>query len=213
VVILTGGDSIFSEGGQVSTIKERLDVPTALKRRETVIQGADMVSAWENLEAVTIAAIEGRCRGGGCALALACDFRVIAEGSEMFLPEVPLGLNMGWGTIPRLNALIGPARTKRYVIFGEAPDPALCVEWGLADELAPKGGAIAAAHAWAQRICGLPPVPVRMAKGAVNAIANALNSTTTHMEREQYLLTASSEDFQEGISALIEKRTPRFKGN
>ncbi len=213
VVILTGGDTLFCEGGVFETIMERISVPTALERRVTVIQGGDMVNAWEDIEAITVAAIEGRCRGGGCALAMALDFRIIGEGTEMFLPENPLGLSMGWGTIPRVTSLVGPARAKRFIMLGEILDAETYLAWGLADELAPKAGSLAAAYRWADRLCALPPVPMRMSKASINAYALALGNATSYTDRDQYLLTAPSEDFTEGVAALVEGRDPLFKGN
>ncbi|MGK3850863.1 enoyl-CoA hydratase/isomerase family protein, partial [Enterococcus faecium] len=62
---------------------------------------------------ITIAAIEGTAVGASAALALACDWRVAAKNAAFYLPEAKVGLNMGWGAIPRLTSLIGPARTKR----------------------------------------------------------------------------------------------------
>src|SRR6185436_1814539 len=101
-----------------------------------------MCRAWEEIEAVTIAAIEGYCIGGGSALVLACDFRVMGEGAYQRLPEVPLGINMSWRSIPRIVALAGPSRAKQFVMFGEACDAGRCAEWGFADEVVATGGAL-----------------------------------------------------------------------
>src|SRR5690348_8335617 len=103
--------------------------------------GPDLCRAWGVIEAAAVCAIGGYCIGGASALAVACDFRIMGEGAYMRLPEVPLGMNMSWRTLPRLVALIGPARTKRFVMFGEKADAETCLAWGLCDEVAPKGGA------------------------------------------------------------------------
>ena len=76
-----------------------------------------MCRAWWDMEQVTIAAIEGPCIGGGVALAAALDFRFCAAGAHFRIPEVALGMNMSWGSLPRLLALMGPARTKQAVIL------------------------------------------------------------------------------------------------
>ncbi len=212
VVILTGSETYFSAGADLGGMDERRR-PTLLETRESVMVGPDMCEAWEAIEAVTIAAIEGFCIGGGSALAVACDFRIMAEGSYMRLPEVPLGINMSWRSLPRITALAGPARAKRYVIFGEATDAATCLSWGMADETCPKGEAVATARDWAGRLCALPPIPVRMSKEAINAAANVTHHATTFMDRDQYLLTSRSHDFQEGVKAFFEKRPPRFEGD
>lgn len=130
----------------------------------------------------------------------------------MRLPEVSLGINMSWRSVPGLVSLTGPARAKRFVIFGEAADAEACVAWGLADELAPTGMAYARAREWAAQVSALPPLPVRMTKEAVNATAGANYYAASFMDRDQFLLTLNSKDFEEGVSAFFEKRKPRFTG-
>jgi enoyl-CoA hydratase len=210
-VIVTGSESYFSAGADLSG-RGGAEQPKLMDQRRTVMAGPDLCRAWEEVEAVTIAAIEGYCIGGASALAVSCDFRVMGEGAYMRLPEVPLGMNMSWRTLPRLVALAGPARAKRYVIFGEPADAATCLDWGLCDELAAKGGALEAARALAQKVAALPPLPVRMTKEAVNAIAAATAQASIYMDRDQFLLATRSADYREGIRAFREKRPGKFTG-
>jgi len=175
--------------------------------------GPDLCKAWEEIEAVTIAAIEGYCIGGASALAVSCDFRIMGSSAYMRLPEVPLGMNMSWRTLPKLVALAGPSRAKQYVMFGEAADAERCLAWGLADEVVEAGHALAAARRWAERVVGLPPLPVRMTKEAVNAIAAATARASIYMDRDQYLLMSRTADYREGIAAFREKRPAKFKGD
>ncbi|MGE4431291.1 MAG: enoyl-CoA hydratase/isomerase family protein [Sphingobium sp.] len=211
-VILTGSNGIFSAGMDLNLVQDG-PRPSLVERRAAMQAGPDLAQAWEAIEAVTIAAIEGHCIGGSCALAIACDFRIIAEGGSMRLPEVPLGMSMPWRTIPRVASLIGASRAKQFILFGDRMDSARCVEWGLAEEVAPTGQAEACARSWAERVAALPPLPVRMTKDAVNAAVNANHHLSAFMDRDQYLLTALSEDYQEGVKAFREKRTPQFRGN
>jgi enoyl-CoA hydratase/carnithine racemase len=134
-VILAGGATNFSAGADLSAIEQRIRAPTVLETREAIMAGPDLCRAWEEIEAVTIAAVEGYCLGGACALAVACDFRIMGEGAYMRLPEIPLGINMSWNSVPRITSLVGPARAKRFVMFGEAANAATCLQWGMADEL------------------------------------------------------------------------------
>jgi enoyl-CoA hydratase/carnithine racemase len=105
------------------------------------------------MEQITIAAIEGFCIGGGVALAVALDFRVMARDAHTRVPEIGLGMNMSWQSIPRMLHLIGPARTKQAVILADQRiSSAEAYEWGLVEELAQSGKAFEAAMALATKI-------------------------------------------------------------
>ena len=212
-VILTGTESYFSAGADLSASQARAAAPSLMQARQAISAGPDLCQAWAEIEAVTIAAIEGYCIGGASALAVACDFRVMGASAYMRLPEVPLGMNMSWRTLPRLVALMGPAKTKQFVMFGEAADAAQCLAWGMADEVTADGQALAAARRWADKVCALPPLPVRMTKEAVSAIAAANAQAAIYMDRDQYLLMSRSADYREGIAAFREKRPAKFKGD
>ena len=170
-VILTGARTATSRPGRTCRpARQRLAQPSLIENRRAVMAGPDLCRAWREIEAVTIAAIEGYCIGGAAALVISCDFRVMGEGAYLRLPEVPLGMNMSWRSIPRIAALVGPSRAKQFVMFGEAVDAATCADWGFADEAVEKGAALAAAWRWADKVAALPPIPVRMTKEAVNAV-------------------------------------------
>jgi len=191
---------------------EQIRTAGLLERRQFIRLGPDLCDAWQKVDQVTICAIEDYCIGGGVALAIACDFRILGKSAVMRLPEVPLGMNMSWHAIPRLVSLIGPARTKRFVMFGEKIGAQQLLAWGLADEVAPDGGVMAAARRWAAKLAQLPPNALRMTKHSVNATANALHQAASFMDLDQYLLASASEDYREGMLAFREKRSPKFTG-
>ena len=214
-VILAGGAEFFSAGADLtaSALAPGAARPSLLELRETVMAGPDMCRAWEEIEAPTIMAVEGYCVGGACALALCCDFRVVSTTAQMRLPEVPMGINMSWHSLPRLTTLVGPARAKQFTMFGEFANAATMAEWGMVDEVVQAGAADGAAMRWALRLAALPPLPIRMTKESINAVANANHHASTFMDRDQFLLTFATEDLKEGIAAFMQKRKPSFKGN
>src|SRR5690606_13148142 len=134
-VILAGG-KVFTGGADLTdpTIQQRA-AASLLERREMLRAGPDMCDAWEALDQVTIVAIEGFCIGGGLALSVSCDFRVMGKSAYFRLPEIPLGMNMSWHTQPRVLNLVGPSRAKQLTIFGEKVDAETAEKWGLADEI------------------------------------------------------------------------------
>ena len=212
-VILSGAETYFSAGADLADPERGLGVATRLERRQIARLGPDLCQAWEDLEQVTIAAIEGYCIGGAAALALACDFRIAGGDAYLRLPEIALGMNMSWRSLPRLATLVGPARAKRFAIFCEpcAADEAL--RWGMVDAVTPTGGALAEARSWAAKVAALPPIPVRMTKEAINTAAGALHRATSVMDRDQWMLTSETTDFAEGARAFFEKRSPKFEGD
>lgn len=214
-IVLAGGPDWFSAGADLSatSVRGELPKPSLLALREMVLAGPDMCRAWEEIEPATIAAIEGFCVGGACALSLCCDFRIMGASGMMRLPEVPLGMNMSWRSLPRIATLAGPSRAKRFAIFGEPADAQTLARWGMVDEVVDAGKADETAMAWARKLAALPPLPVRMTKEAINASSNANHHATSFMDRDQFLLTFGTEDLREGIEAFFSKRKPRFTGN
>jgi enoyl-CoA hydratase len=204
---------VFSAGLDLRDPKllEGLQAPLG-QRRSLMASGPKMCRAWENVEQVTIAAIEGFCIGGGVSLAVACDFRIVGRGAHFRLPELALGLNMSWQTLPRLVHLIGPARTKRMAFLANDKISAeQSLNWGLVDEIAEDGDSLNCALILAEKICAMPPMPVKMTKQAVNVAASALDHATSYMDLDQFTLCQMSEDHEEALAAFSEKKAPGFK--
>lgn len=188
-VVLTGDAGSFSAGADRKDA--RIFAPadrTLLDHWKDTEAGSAAAKAWEALPGITIAAIEGFAIGGGFTLAMACDFRVMSETAFIQIPEVPLGFNYGWNSIPRMVNLIGPARTKRVVVMGEKVAAATALDWGLADYLAPEGEALATAREIAGRCLALPQLPVQFTKRAVNALVNQSQDTASHADMAQIVL-------------------------
>ena len=212
-VVLAGRDRVFTAGSDLKDPEavRLFDAPIGEKRQAALL-GSRMCRAWEEAPQVTIAAIEGFCLGGGVSLVTACDFRVVAKGARLSVPELKLGMNMSWQTLPRLTNLVGPARAKRIVLLAEMIEAETALDWGLADWVTEEGGALEQAMKIAKKIAVMPPLPVRMTKQSINAHANALNHAVSHMDHDQFTLTSLTRDHHEGVCAFLEKRKPEYKG-
>lgn len=214
VVVLTGSAKAFSAGFDLKDPegRSRRTMDIGAMRRHLKL-GPRLARAWQDMEQVTIAAIEGFCIGGGVALAVALDFRVMAKNAHIRVPEVGLGMNMSWQSVPRMLHLIGPARTKQAVIVADERISAETArQWGLVEELAEPGEALKTAMALAEKIARQPPLPVAMTKLTVNRLTHALDDLASHMDVDQYALASMTEDQTEGITAFLERRKPRFRG-
>ena len=213
-VVLTGRSEVFTLGADLKDPERAAMRSQGLaERRISLRLGPEMCEAWEKVDALTIMAIEGWCVGGGMALAAACDLRVLGNSAKLYIPEVERGMNMSWGSIPRLVALVGPARTKRLAALCERIDAETAKAWGLADLVADEGQAFGAAMELAERAAKLPPTALKLVKADINAAALALARLASRSDLEAFALMEQSEDFTEGVTAFLESRDPKFTGN
>lgn len=213
-VVLAGRADNFSLGFDLNDPEtDHIRQAGLAEQRAALTTGKRMCQAWEDVQPLTISAIEGWCVGGGVALSVATDLRVIGESAGFYVPEIERGLNMSWGSVPRIVNLIGPARAKRAIILAEKIMAKQAVDWGIADQMVADGSALEGALQMAERVASMPPVAVRMCKQGINAYANALASVASQADFDQFALAQNSKDAAEGISAFFEKRAPRFTGD
>lgn len=213
VVVLTSRGAFTAGADLKDPDRNAMREQSRLEQRQSLKLGPDMCAAWEALEQITIAAIEGYCIGGGVALAVACDHRIVAKDAFFRLPEIPLGMNMSWQTNPRTVALVGPSRAKRFTILGERCAADMALDWGLADQVTAPGAALDGALALAERYAKVPPIALRMTKQAINVAAMPLGHATSFMDRDQFAYASTTSDQAEAIQAFLEKRDPAFKGD
>ena len=193
-VVLTGSREAFSAGIDLRDAETWSRAASDVAAREQFYRGVRLCRAWEDMPQITIAAIEGLAVGAGVALAITCDWRVIARDAYLYVPEVRIGLNLQWGALPRLVSLVGPARAKRITILCERMGANQAAEWGLVEEVADPGRAVDAALELARRAAEMPPAATRMVKEAVNATAGALHHATSFADADQSALTATHRD-------------------
>ena len=209
-VILAASGPNFTAGADLKDPRRWALDGAGLEARRALPQiGERMCQAWEDIPAVTVCAIEGHCIGGGTALALSLDFRVMARDAWLQLPEVAIGLPLSWGAVPRVIRLAGPAVARRAVILCDKFTGPAAVSAGLADYLAENGAAEADARALAQRVAELPDSAVKMSKEAINVTTNALNRLASFMARDQLALAAHSDEAVAARARFAAKRKPR----
>ena len=207
-VALVGAETAFSAGRDLKDpeMDARRNTPL-LERRHIAGAGARLCKAWEDLEQFTVCAIEGFAIGGGVALAVALDHRIIGKSAHVRAPEAALGLSMSWGSVPRLVNLIGPARTKQFLIHAnDRVSAEAAKDWGLVQEIVDDGHTEAAAVKAAEKAAEIPPVAARMIKSAVDAYANALAGAVVHMDTDQVLLSESDAEHLEALDAFLARR-------
>ena len=214
VVVLSGGPKAFSAGFDLKDPEGRLrkSMDIGSLRRHLKL-GPRLARAWQDMEQITIAAIEGFCIGGGIALAVALDFRVMSRQAHIRIPEIGLGMNMSWQSVPRLLHLMGPARTKQAVILADQRISAEEAQaWRLVEEVAEPGSAFGTAMALAEKFANQPPISAAMTTLTINRLTHALDDLTSHMDVDQFALASLTEDHKAGVAAFLERRKPRFRG-
>ena len=187
-IVLRGEGGFFSAGADVSAFDGIAGETDVNRIRRSTHKGGRLCAAWESLPQLTIAAINGGAVGGGLALTLACDWRVMASDAWAYVPEARLGLIYGWNTIPRLTRLIGPARTKTLSILCRRHKAQECEKWGLVDAIAEDGSAEETAYALAREVCTIPTLAAQLIKRSTNASANALSAATSYADMDDMLV-------------------------
>ena len=211
VVILTGaGDKAFVAGADIA---EMLDL-TPVQAHAFAQMGGAVGTAIESSEKAWIAAVNGFALGGGCELALACDFIHASDRAKLGQPEVKLGVIPGFGGTQRLPRRVGVAKAKELCMTGDPVDAAEALRIGLVDAVWPHAELPAKVRELAGRIAANGPLAVAEAKRLIHLGQSAPLDQALALEQRSFGLLFGTADQREGMSAFIAKpkRKAAFKG-
>jgi enoyl-CoA hydratase/carnithine racemase len=203
-----GGEKVFAAGAD---IKEMAAMSYAdMAERAPALSGA--FDAIARIPKPVVAAVTGYALGGGCELALACDWRVVAEDAKLGQPEIKLGVIPGAGGTQRLARLVGPARAKDIVFSGRMVDAREALRIGLADAVVPAAEVYATAVALVRPYTGGPAQALRAAKLAIDGGLGMDLTSGLAWESQLFAALFATEDRREGMAAFVDKRPPKFTG-
>jgi len=216
VVILTGKGRSFCVGADLNMLaagvdqeKQRQQSDAARLRSAKI--GWRIMDEWERLDQITIAAMNGFAVGGGLSLAMACDFRIAAAGSRMWIPEVRLGVPYMWGSITRLINLVGMGKAKELVMTCDEMTAEEALAIGLVNQVVVVEELQEATLAFAQKILQKPPMALRRTKEFFKALSTNRAGDITYADAHLGLATFTSEDMREAVSSFREKRDGKFQ--
>ncbi len=206
VIVVTGSEKAFAAGADIKAMKDwgYMDV----------YQSDFITTHWERLAACrkpTIAAVAGYALGGGCELAMMCDFILAADTAKFGQPEITIGTIPGAGGTQRLTRFIGKSKAMEMVLTGRTMDAAEAERCGLVSRVVPAAELVEEALKVAARIAELSQPVVMMAKEAVGRAYETTLAEGIRFERRLFHSTFATEDQKEGMNAFAEKRKPGFR--
>ena len=206
-IVITGSERAFAAGA---------DIKEMATKSYADVYGEDFITKnWEKASQIrkpVIAAVAGYALGGGCELAMMCDFVICADNAKFGQPEITLGVSPGAGGTQRLTRFIGKAKAMDMVLTGRMMDAAEAERSGLVSRVVPADKLLDEALAAAKTIGGLSPNAVMLTKEMVNAAYETPLAQGMKLERRLFHSLFAFEDQKEGMAAFIEKRKPAFKG-
>jgi enoyl-CoA hydratase/3-hydroxyacyl-CoA dehydrogenase len=205
LVIASANPMLFSAGADVKAFTQ-MD-PAGAKDLLGQLHG--LMREIETSSIATIAAVNAGAFGGGCELAMGCDFRVAAESAVFGQPEINLGIIPGFGGTQRLPRLVGEARALEMNLTGDPISSLEAYEFGLAHRVVPDHELLDTALQWARKLAGQAPLAIKQIK-TVSAAGDI--DAGIEAEKEGFVTVFGSEDAREGIGAFVQKRTPKFTG-
>ena len=203
-LVLTGSDKAFAAGADVKEMQAKTYMEAYLE---------DFISKWERLTRTrkpVIAAVAGFALGGGCELAMMCDFILAADNARFGQPEIRIGTIPGAGGTQRLTRFVGKSKAMELCLTGRMMDAAEAERSGLVSRVLPLADLVPEALKAAATIAGFSRPAVMMAKEAVNRAYETTLAEGIRFERRVFHATFATQDQKEGMAAFVEKRTPKF---
>ncbi|WP_163996541.1 enoyl-CoA hydratase-related protein [Pyxidicoccus caerfyrddinensis] len=208
LIVTGGGEKAFVAGADIAEMAALSET----QAQEFGALGHRVMAALEALPIPTIAAVNGFALGGGCELALACDFIYASEKAKLGLPEVGLGVIPGFGGTQRLTRAVGRARAKELIFTGERIDAAKAKEMGLVLEVFAPEALLPHCREVAAKMLKNGPLAIAKAKRVIEAGADQDLRVANEMERKTFGELFGSADQREGMKAFMEKRPASFTG-
>lgn len=204
-VVIWGGTRLFAAGADIAEfLEEETGRPGSARAARVASAFRAALDAVAAIPAPTISAIEGYALGGGCELALACDFRVVAETAKLGQPEILLGIVPGGGGTQRLARLVGPARAKDMIFTGRHVGAEEAIRIGLADRTAATGEALEVALEWAGQLARGPRRALTLAKEAIDGGADLGLADGLDLEARLFAEVFDTPDAATGISSFLD---------
>jgi enoyl-CoA hydratase len=208
-LLLTGaGEKAFVAGADIAA----MNAMSALEGREFAVQGHALMRTLEMSPFPVIALVNGFALGGGCELALACDFVVASEKAVFGQPEVNLGIVPGFGGTQRLTRLVGKAMAIELCTTGRQVKADEALRIGIANHVVPADQLLAKGIELAGMIAQKAPVAVKLAKHLVQRGQDMDLANANAFEADVFGVAFGTDDRREGMSAFLEKRKPAFRG-
>ena len=208
LVIRGNGERAFISGTDISQFPAfRGDPQAGIAYEERIDR---VVGRLEAVGKPTLASIRGYALGGGLGIALACDLRLASDDARFGVPVIRLGNCLSMHNYARLVALLGPARAKEMIFTARHVSAGEALAWGLVNEVVPPESLAARTRQLAEAIAAGPPLTLRASKEAVRRVVDRL--MPENPGHDLIGLCYSSQDFQEGVAAFLDKRAPRWTG-